>query len=108
MSYNKPFQVRAPDYRQVEYEFTYATEAAAQAAFDALKNKKYTLTATGDYILPIGHKMLSRNEVLDGKVVAFLGQLKAAELQSSDPKIQALELEVAGAEGSMTGKTVLA
>ena len=108
MSYHKPFQMRAPAYRQVEYEFTYATEAAAQAAFEALKNKKYTLTDGGDYVLPIGHKIQSRKEELSGKVVTFLGQLKALELLADAPNIQALELEVAGAEGSMTGKTVLA
>lgn len=108
MSYHKPFESRAPSFRQVEYEFTYASEAAARAAFDALVNKRYTLTAGGDYLLPIGHRIHARREVLDGAVVTFVGQLKAAEVATEDPAIRALELEIAGAEGSMTGKTVLA
>lgn len=106
MSYTKPFAVRAPSYRQVEYEFTYDTEAAARDAHDALKNKMYTLTDSGDYILPVGHMIQARDEAVSGKVLTFVGQLKAAELQAGAPRIQALESQVAGAHGSMTAKNV--
>lgn len=106
MSFNKPFRTRAPDYRQVAYEFTYATEAAAQAAHDALRNKMYTVTDAGDYVLSVGRRIKSRDEALAGAVVTFVGQLKASELELE--ATGALEQEVAGAEGAMTGKTVLA
>lgn len=104
MSYRKPFRIRAPDFRRVDYQFTYSTEESARAAFDSLRNKRYTLV-DGEYILPVGHRIHAVNEVLDGRVLGFTGQLKAAALLASDPQIQSMELEIAGQEGSMTTKS---
>ena len=105
--YTKPFQVRAPDFRQVEYEFTYTTPAGAPTAFDALCDKKYTLMENGDYILPIGRRIGARKELVSGDKLTFTAQIKASLLPTT-PEVQALELEVAGTEGSLTGKVILA
>lgn len=105
--YNEPFKVRSPDYTQVKYEFTFATPAGAKAAFDALRNKKYTLLESGGYVLPVGHRMKSRGEALSGEKVTFVGQIKSSLLPSS-PDVQAMELELAGAEGTLTVKEILA
>ena len=104
--YNKPFQFRSPDYRRVQYEFTYSSEASAAAAFEVLSNKRYAITPEGEYVLPVGHRIRSRDEKLDGPRVTFLGQIKAVEIEA--PETQALELEIAGTEGALTGKTVIA
>lgn len=103
--YNKPFQVRSPDYRQVQYEFTYTTPADAQAAYNLLSDKKYTLLENGDYVLPIGHRIRSRNESVSGDKLVFLGQVSAALLPTT-PKLQEMELEIAGTEGSITKKVI--
>ena len=104
--YNRPFEFRSPDFRRVQYEFTYSSEAAAAAAFGVLSNKRYTITPEGEYVLPVGHRIHARDEKVVGATVAFIGQLKAAEIDA--PGTQALELEIAGTEGSLSGKTMLA
>lgn len=106
MFYRRPFKYRSPDFRRVQYEFEYTTPADAQAAYDLIRDKKYTLLENGDYVRPIGHRICAREERLDGTRLAFIGQLKAEQLPAS-PEVQALELEVAGTAGTLAGKVIL-
>ena len=105
LMHKRPFQLRSPDFRRVRYEFTYSSPAAAQAAHDALRDKRYVLLENGDYVLPVGHRLCCREEAVDGARLTFVGQVKAASLPSS-PELQDMELEIAGADGSMTGKVI--
>lgn len=104
--YNKPFQVRAPDFRQVRYEFTYATPSDALAAYNLIRDKRYTLLENGDYVRPVGHRIRAREEAVAGEKLTFLGQVVASSLPTN-PELQAMELEIAGAQGSMTDKVIL-
>ena len=104
--YNRPFNRRSPNFKRVKYEFTYSGESEALAAFESIKNKRYTIAPGGVYVLPVGHRINARDEKLDGNRVSFVGQLKSEDLES--PATQALELEIAGTAGSLTGKTILA
>jgi len=106
MSYRKPFSLRSPDFRRVDYRFTYATEAAARAAFESLTDKRYTLDQSGNYSLPLGHRLRARDEALDGRDVTFVAQIKAADLAADDARVLALESEVAGADGRLESKAV--
>lgn len=107
MSYTMPFQLRAPDFRRVAYEYTYETEGAAEAAFRSLYDKRYRLQGQ-TFVLSLGHRMHSRDEAVDGRVLSFTAQLRGADLAAGSPGLLALEAEVAGGSGAMTSKEVLA
>lgn len=105
---SNPFAKKAPSFKQIEYEFTYADSAAAEAAYAVIRNKRYTLLPNGDYVLPIGHRIKSRDEKVAGSKLTFIAQVRST-LVPDTPQLQELELEVAGVAdgGAMTGKTVL-
>lgn len=106
MAYNKPFEKRSPDYRRVSYEFVYEDEEAASKAFVLLKNKRYTLTNTGDYVLPVGHRIHSCEEMLTGKTVSFVGKVKASEFPDSANIID-MEREISGNNGRIVSKAII-
>lgn len=98
--------MRAPDFTQVSYEFTFDTAEHAQTAFDGIHKKLVDASKVSNYAnWPIGRRMKARGEQISGTVVSFIGQHLTSELSSQ--KVADLEAEFAGANGTMTGRTLL-
>lgn len=94
-------------YVSISYVIEYTSEAEALAMYKQCRNKVSKLDANRNYILTIGRRMRTKNEVIRGSTLSFMASFDQNVVEKFPEKIFALEEEIAGTSGTIISKNVL-